>query len=97
LSCPHHLVTRGPTLRGLSLIVVVALAGCTPPWKQAYVRGENAIASARYDDAAIAFSESCELDGPASDACVRAKTLRRQAVADAVGDAEKMCRSDLGR
>lgn len=92
------LATPGPMLRRLSLIaVVVAVAGCTPPWKQAYVRGENAIASARYDDAAIAFSESCELDGAASDACVRAKTLRRRAVADAVGDAEKVCRSDLGR
>jgi hypothetical protein len=35
-------------LRRLSLIaVVVAVAGCTPPWKQAYVRGENAIAAAR--------------------------------------------------
>lgn len=85
-------------LRRLSLIAIfVAVAGCTPPWKQAYVRGENAIAAARYDDAAIAFSESCELDDAASDACVRAKTLRRRAVADAVGDAEKVCRDDLAR
>lgn len=82
------------------VIVVVLLAttlgGCTPPWKQAYLRGEESIARARYDDAAIAFSESCELDGAASDACVRAKTLRKRAVEDALVDADTPCQTDLG-
>ena len=85
----------------VQLVVVVglfggALTGCVPPWKQAYLRGEDSIMRARYDDAALAFSESCELDGAASDACVRAKSLRKRAVEDALGVARVPCKNDLG-
>ncbi len=87
-------------MRRLRRIVVLStglfVASCAPPWKQAYVRGEQAIAAARYDDAAVAFSESCDLEPDVSDACVRARTLRRRAVESAVSAASERCGSDLG-
>ncbi len=84
----------------LVIAAVVAAAtstGCTPPWRQAYVRGEDAIAVAKYDDAAVAFTESCEIDPQASDACVRAKTLRKRAIESALSTAKAPCERDLGR
>jgi hypothetical protein len=82
--------------RSFLLFVGCSLAAsCAPPWRQAYLRGEEAVASARYDDAAIAFTESCEVDADASDACVRASTLRRGAVETALRAAAPFCANDL--
>ncbi len=82
-------------MRIIFLLVIVTLTACTPPWKQAYQRGEQAVATARYEDAAIAFSESCDLSITDSDACVRADSLRRRVVDDALRNGEQACRSDL--
>jgi hypothetical protein len=83
---------------GLVAGALLSLASaCTPPWRQAYIRGEEAIVGARYDDAAVAFTESCEIDATASDACVRAKTLRKRAIESALSAAEQPCATDLSR
>jgi hypothetical protein len=75
---------------------LLAATACTPAWRQAYQRGESALAGGRYDDAAVAFSESCEVDAQASDACVRAKTLRKEAVETALSRALGPCAESLG-
>lgn len=72
------------------------MSACTPPSKQATVRSEQAFAGARYDGAAVAFSEACDLDAHVSDAGVRAKTQRRRAVASAVTQAHDRCGAGLG-
>ncbi|MBI1949711.1 MAG: hypothetical protein HYS27_28750 [Deltaproteobacteria bacterium] len=77
------------------VVALVALAGCVPPWRQAYVRAEDALATGRYADAATAFTESCDQDATASDACSRAKTMRRQVVEETVLTAKRACTDDL--
>jgi hypothetical protein len=86
-----------PGLIVVPIVVAVSLmTACTPPWRQAYLRGEDAVARGRAADAAVAFGESCDLDDAASDACVRARTLRRQAVEDALVASKSACTRDLG-
>lgn len=86
---------RAPPCASISLLAIIAVASCVPPWRQAYLRAEDALKTGRYADAATAFTESCDQDSTASDACSRAKTMRRQVVEETALTARRECDDDL--